>query len=126
MRQWIIPALAAGVTGLAAAFFPAGPAQAHNVYQGDDYAVHSYDGSVFDICDAENDGHKVWAGYYYNGSNAYQTAEVIYGSDTSGIDCTRYSFPSGYYLTNLRVVEDNPDSGTNYYGAWHGYPVAGN
>lgn len=125
MRKRIISALAvSGIGALSALTLPT-PAAAHSVSQGDDYAVHSYDATAFTVCDAENDSHKVWAGYYDNTSNSYQTADVYYGSDTSGIDCTAYDiYPA--HLTNLRVVEDKPGSSDNYYGAWHGYPVAGN
>jgi hypothetical protein len=125
MRKWIIPALSAGAIGLFATLSMAGPAQAHRVYQGNDYATHSYDGTLLKICDAEDDGHKVWAGYYDNGSNTYHTAVVIYYNDTDGLDCTTWGLGGDRILTNLRAVEDNPNSSTNYYSPWHGWPVAG-
>jgi hypothetical protein len=115
-------ATAVGIGAIGVLMLP-GSAQAFTVYQGDDFVSHSYDATFFTVCDAENDGHKVWAGFYDNSSNAYQTADVYYGSDTSGTDCTSYDlYP--YHLTNVRVVEDKPGSSTNYYGPWHGYPVA--
>jgi hypothetical protein len=63
-------------------------------------------------------------GYYREGSSYYQTASVIYDDDPNSTDCTEWGVlgPIG----DLRVVEDNPDSSTNYYGPWHGYPVYGN
>ncbi|MFF0741339.1 hypothetical protein ACFYVL_13160 [Streptomyces sp. NPDC004111] len=124
MRRKAMAALGALALGVSIVGLQAGPAAAKNVYQGSDYATHSYDGKSFWICDAENDSHKVWAGYYVIGSNTYHTANVIYGSDTSGVDCTLYG--GGGTLSNIRVVEDKPGSSDNYYGAYHGYPVAGN
>jgi hypothetical protein len=124
MKTRIIAILGAVAASVAFVALPAGPASAHDVYQGNDAAFHSYDGLEFTICDGENDGHAVWAGYYRVGSNSYYSAPVLYPSNTSGVECTTY-YPASV-LSNLRVVEDNPDSSTNYYGAWHGYPVAGN
>ncbi|WFE43691.1 hypothetical protein [Verrucosispora sp. WMMD1129] len=123
MRRRIIALLAAIGIGTAALLAAPTPASAHGVSQGNDYALHSYNGRVLTICDAENDGHRVWAGYYTSASYSYQTAPVIYGSNTSGVDCTTYEL--SHVLTNLRVVEDKPGSSSNYYGSWHGYPVAG-
>jgi hypothetical protein len=118
--------LSLGLTGVAA-----GPAEAHDgsdglFKQGSDYFIHSYDGTWFKICDAEDDGHAVWAGYYINNASnpGYWTARVLYLGDPDGVDCTTWDV-SPYVLTNIRVVEDNPDSSTNYYGPWHGWPVAG-
>jgi hypothetical protein len=114
---------AAGI-GLAAVVALPGPAGAHTVFQGDDYVQHSYDATQFLVCDAEDDSHSVWAGHYDNSSNSYKTADVFYPSNPDGVNCTLYDiYP--LHLTNVRAVEDNPSSSANYYGPWHGYPVAG-
>jgi hypothetical protein len=118
-------AIAAGMIG-ATAIMPTGTANAFTVYQGDDYATHSSSGNAFTICDVEGDSHSVWAGYYTTESSAYLTAPVYYPPDPAGTNCTPYRLSSPYLLSNLRVVEDNPNSSTNFYGPWHGYPVAGN
>ncbi|MEU5096563.1 hypothetical protein [Streptomyces sp. NPDC020996] len=60
----------------------------------------------------------VWGGYCTTTSSAYQVSEPVNGY------CNTWSVDG--VLTNLRMVEDNPSSSTNYCGAWHGYPVAGN
>lgn len=111
-----------GIAAIAAVSVP-GTAQAHRVYQGDDYVDHSYDGYAFTVVDAEDDNHKVWAGYYTTGSYDYHVAPVFYPSDPKGVNWTSYSLIS--QLTNIRVVEDKPGSSHNYYSPWHGYPVAG-
>ncbi|WP_149100758.1 hypothetical protein [Actinoplanes teichomyceticus] len=72
----------------------------------------------FEYCDYEGDNHSVWVNYYTNASTSMQSTESVNGV----AKCNQYYLSS--VLTNLRVVEDNPSSSTNYYGAWHGYPVA--
>ncbi|MFI6284334.1 hypothetical protein ACIBCM_06160 [Streptomyces sp. NPDC051018] len=122
MRRRIITALSALALTAASAGLWAAPAGASAVYQGDDWATHSYDGTWFTYCDAEDDNHSVWVGYYYyvNSLSNYTTATpVTYGH------CESESLNLGY-LVDLRVVEDNPYSGTNFYGPWHGYPVVDN
>jgi hypothetical protein len=126
MRRRIIALAASLCLSLALIGVTGGMAGAHSgeFKQGADYFYHGYAGTWFDICDAEDDGHSVWAGYYDNNSTVYHTAKVIYIGDPDGLDCTRWDI-SPLVLTNIRVVEDNPNSSTNYYGPWHGWPVAG-
>ncbi|MEV1015836.1 hypothetical protein AB0I95_22990 [Micromonospora sp. NPDC049751] len=108
-------AISAVFTGLWAA-----PASAHPVNQGSDEATHSYDGTFLEYCDYESDGHSVWVNYYTDASTSMRSTASVNGFN----QCGQYYFDS--VLTNLRVVEDNPASSTNYYGRWHDYPVAGN
>ncbi|MET8748229.1 hypothetical protein [Streptomyces sp. NPDC004728] len=112
-------ALAAGLV----VAMTASPVNAAPAYQGDDFAIHSYDARTLTVCDVEKDGHSVWAGYYIEGGSSYQTASVLYDDDPNSTDCTEWgTFP----IRDFRVVEDNPDSSSNYYGPYHGEPVYAN
>ncbi|MYV57992.1 hypothetical protein [Streptomyces sp. SID3212] len=124
MKHKSLTALSALVLGAGIALLPAGTANAKDASLGQNRAFHSPDGTELTICDGEDDGRSVWAGLYLVGSSTYYTASVQYGEDTSGVDCTTYYFDSP--MSNLRVVEDVPNTSTNSYGAWHNYPVAGN
>lgn len=126
MRSRILAILCTSIIAAAGMLSLSDPAQAFSVVQGLDYTSHSYDGKSFTVCDGEDDGHSVWAGLYDSGSTSYQTAPVLYPPDPAGLNCTDYDVFPPYYLTNLRTVEDNPNSSTNYYSEWHGYPVVGN
>jgi hypothetical protein len=127
-RNRIIATLAiAAVTTLGLA----GPAQAHQVKQGgNDYAYHSVDGKQLTVCDVQNDDRAVWAGYYTSASNRYRILKINYPAPPAGpIDCATVRVGTrldSIVLTNFRVVEDKPNSSTNYYSPWHGYPVRGN
>ncbi|GGQ06706.1 hypothetical protein GCM10010266_32790 [Streptomyces griseomycini] len=117
MRRTITAVLGTLAVSAASVGLWAVPASASDVHQGSDWATHAYDGTWFDYCDGEDDNHSVWGGYYTTSSSAYQTSSPVNGyCGTEFVDGV---------LTNLRMVEDNPASSTNYYGAWHGYPVAG-
>ncbi|MFI8185216.1 hypothetical protein ACIF70_32495 [Actinacidiphila glaucinigra] len=116
MRRTITTVLSALTMSAACITLGTAPASASDVYQGNDWATHAYDGTSFDYCDGEDDNHSVWGGYYTTASSAYQTSSPVNGYCNT-------EYVSGV-LSNLRMVEDNPSSSTNYYGAWHGYPVA--
>ncbi|OJF10516.1 hypothetical protein [Couchioplanes caeruleus] len=119
MRRNLKAGLGALVISAAFAGLWAAPASASNVNQGSNYAQHSYDGTYFEYCDYEDDNHSVWVNYYTDASTSMRSTESVNGAG----NCNAVFLSS--VLTNLRVVEDNPSSSTNYYGAWHGYPVAG-
>jgi hypothetical protein len=122
MRHRISTVLGVLALTAASAGLWAAPASAGNVYQGNDFASHAYDGAWFTYCDSEDDNHSVWVGYYYYNvtlSNYQTSPPVTYGN------CGGVSLSQGY-LIDLRVVEDNPYSSTNFYGPWHGEPVVDN
>ncbi|MFJ4499515.1 hypothetical protein [Streptomyces sp. NPDC088864] len=119
MRKTLTAVLGALTISAASAALWAAPASASDVSQGSDYASHSYDGRYFEYCDYEADNHSVWVNYYTDASTAMKSSPTVNGAG----NCNAM-YPNGV-LTNLRVVEDNPASSTNYYGSWHGYPVAG-
>jgi hypothetical protein len=126
-RNRMLSTLAVGIAATATLGL-AGPAQADPVSQGEDYAFHSDDGKQLTVCDVEDDNRAVWAGYYTTESYQYQTLTIRYPSDPDGVNCASRRVGTrldSIVLSNLRVVEDNPSSSTNYYGAWHGYPVRG-
>ncbi|MFJ9214319.1 hypothetical protein [Streptomyces sp. NPDC102264] len=119
MRRSLTTVLGALAISAASAGLWAAPASASNVNQGSDYASHSYDGTWFEYCDYEGDNHSVWVNFYTDASTSMRSTPSVNGAG----NCNEVYLSS--VLTNLRVVEDNPSSSTNYYGAWHGYPVAG-
>lgn len=108
-------ALGAAAVGATLAVVPTGPANAHPATQGRDFAEHFYGGWGFWVCDRESDDHSVWAEFYLDKDYDRRSAPVSYG----GINCSDVPL-GGWNLTNLRVVEVIPTTGTRYYGAWHG------
>ncbi|MGW0791210.1 hypothetical protein ACWD04_23945 [Streptomyces sp. NPDC002911] len=119
MRSALKAVFGALAISVASAGLWAAPASASDVNQGSDYASHSYDGTYLEYCDYESDSHSVWVNYYTDASTSMRSTASVNGAG----NCNAVYLSS--VLTNLRVVEDNPSSSTNYYGSWHGYPVQG-
>jgi len=116
-KRTISGLLGAAAFGLTLAVVPTGPANAHAVEQGGDFADHAYGGTYWWVCDRESDENSVWAEYYVHRYTDRFSQRVVYDPDT--YNCAITDWAGGYYLSNLRVVEI-ADGGTRYYGPWHG------
>jgi hypothetical protein len=116
LKRTISGLLGAAAAGVMLAAVTPGPASAHPVYQGQDFANHNYGGTSAWFCDRESDGNSVWGEYYTTLDSIRRSIRVDYGGDNCAYYSRQYPFE---YLTDMRVVEI-ADDGTRYYSPWHG------